>query len=105
MNSLKISTITLSTQLPNCKINLINVGKYLDINDFIIGIKYQFGNLNILKGKYSTTVFRKSKNKKQEKINKILFYNQTIDSLRLSDFHNSYCIFILIILLLLLKNK
>lgn len=76
MNSLKISTITLSTKLPNCKINLINVGKYLDINKYVIGIKYQFGNFNIMKGQYSTTVFRKSKNKKKDKINKILFYNQ-----------------------------
>jgi TATA-box binding protein (TBP) (component of TFIID and TFIIIB) len=76
MNSLKISTITLSTQLPDCKINLINVGKYLDINENIVGIKYQFGNLNIMKGQYSTTIFRKSKYKKVEKINKILFYNQ-----------------------------
>jgi len=76
MDSLKISTITLSTQLPNCQINLTNVGKYLEINDQIIGVKYQFGNLNIMKGHYSTTVFRKSKNKKQDKINKILFYNQ-----------------------------
>lgn len=76
MNSLKISTITLSTQLPNCEINLTNVGKYLDINDKVIGVKYQFGNLNIMKGEYSTTVFRKSKNKKHDKINKILFYNQ-----------------------------
>lgn len=76
MDSLKISTITLSTQLPNCQINLTNVGKYLEINDKIIGIKYKFGNLDIMKGEYSTTVFRKSKNKKQDKINKILFYNQ-----------------------------
>lgn len=76
MDSLKISTITLSTQLPDCKINLINVGKYLKLNDSIIGIKYQHGNFNILKGKYSTTVFRKAKNKKQEKISQILFYNQ-----------------------------
>jgi hypothetical protein len=64
MDSLKISTITLTTQLPNCEINLTNVGKYLEINDHVIGIKYQFGNLNIMKGEYSTTVFRKSKNKK-----------------------------------------
>lgn len=76
MNSLKISTITLSTQLPNCQINLTNVGKYLNTNDKIVGIKYQFGNLNVMKGEYSTTVFRKSKNKKVEKINKVLFYNQ-----------------------------
>lgn len=76
MNSLKISTITISAQLPNCNINLTNVGKYLDINDDIIGIKYQFGNFNVMKGQYSTTVFRKSKNKKHDKINKILFYNQ-----------------------------
>jgi TATA-box binding protein (TBP) (component of TFIID and TFIIIB) len=76
MNTVKISTITISTNLPDCKINLTNVGKYLDINDDILGIKYQYANLNIMKGKYSTNVYRKSKIKKKEKINKFLFYNQ-----------------------------
>ena len=73
---IKISTITLSTKLPDCEINLINVGKYLDIDEDILGIKYNYGSCNILKGKYCTSNYKKSKNKKIEKINKILFYNQ-----------------------------
>ena len=75
MDSLKISTITLSTQLPNCKLNIINIGKYLNINDKVVGIKYNFANLNVIKGKYSTTIHRKSKLKSYTS-NKILFYNQ-----------------------------
>ena len=30
---IKISTITMSTQLPNCNLNLTNIGKYLPIDD------------------------------------------------------------------------
>jgi len=73
---IKVSTITLSTQFPNCLINLTNVGKYLQIDDVIIGIKYNYAKLNVLKGKYCTTVYKKSKIKCEEKINKNLFYNQ-----------------------------
>jgi TATA-box binding protein (TBP) (component of TFIID and TFIIIB) len=76
MIDVKISTITLSTQLPGCSINLTNVGKYLLIDDVIIGIKYTYAKLNVLKGKYCTTVYKKSKVKCDEKINKNLFYNQ-----------------------------
>lgn len=72
----KISTITLSTQLPFCNLNLTNVGKYLDIDDEIIGIKYNYAEMSVMKGDYYTTVYKKSKNKNIEKINKKLFYNQ-----------------------------
>jgi TATA-box binding protein (TBP) (component of TFIID and TFIIIB) len=72
----KISTITLSTKLPNCQLNLTNVGKYLDIDDEIIGIKYNYADLSIMKGKYSTTIYKKAKVKDTEKIKKTLFYNQ-----------------------------
>lgn len=72
----KISTITLSTQLPFCNLNLTNIGKYLDIDDDIIGLKYNYAEMSVMKGKYSTTVYKKSKNKNEEKINKKLFYNQ-----------------------------
>lgn len=76
INKISISTITLSSQLPNCNLLLTNIGKYLDISDKIIGIKYCYGNLNVIKGKYSTTVYKKAKLKKENKINKTLFYNQ-----------------------------
>lgn len=72
----KISTITLTTQLPNCNINLFNVGKFLEIDDIICGIKYNNGDLNIVKGMYLTTVYRKAKIKKKAKVNQALFYNQ-----------------------------
>lgn len=72
----KISTITLSTHYPKCNLNLINIGKYLQVDDIIIGIKYECSNLNIMKGKYSTTIYKKAKNKDENKINKVLFYNQ-----------------------------
>lgn len=72
----KISTITMSLQMPNCNLNLMNIGKYLQIDENIIGIKYNFGKSSILKGKYSTSIYKKSKTKNQNKINKTLFYNQ-----------------------------
>ena len=72
----KISTITISTQLPDCQLNLTNIGKYLDIDNEIVGIKYNYADLSIMKGKYSTSTFKKSKNKNVDKIKKTLFYNQ-----------------------------
>ncbi len=76
MDSVKISTITMSLQLPNCKLNLTNIGKYLNIDETIIGIKYNFANVSVLKGTYSTTNYKKAKLKDMDKINKALFYNQ-----------------------------
>lgn len=73
----KVSTITVSMRIPNCELHLINIGKYLEIDENILGIKYTYNsNLTIIKGKYSTSIYKKSKNKNQNKINKRLFYNQ-----------------------------
>jgi TATA-box binding protein (TBP) (component of TFIID and TFIIIB) len=57
-------------------VNLIDIGKFLKIDDSILGIKYNYGETSILKGKYSTSIYNKSKNKKTDKINTKLFYNQ-----------------------------
>jgi TATA-box binding protein (TBP) (component of TFIID and TFIIIB) len=73
---IKVATITLSVTIDNCILNLLNIGRYLDIDEDIIGIKYNHANLNVLKGKYSTTIYKKAKNKDEKKINKELFYNQ-----------------------------
>lgn len=72
----KISTITISCCFPKCTFNLINIGRYLEIDNDIIGIKYKYGDVNIIKGKYVTTVYKKAKIKDLKKINKKLFYNQ-----------------------------
>jgi len=72
----KVSTMTICAKLPDCRIHLLNVGKYLEIDDQILGIKYSHANLNILKGQYRTTVFKKAKNKDVGKVNVELFYNQ-----------------------------
>lgn len=75
----KISTITMSIKIPDCSLNLVNIGKYMKIDDDIIGIKYNFGTCcsnSILKGKYSTCTYNKSKLKNHTKISKKLFYNQ-----------------------------
>lgn len=73
----KISTITMTMQLPDCQFNLNNIGRYLDIDDTILGIKYHYGNReSIIKGKYLTSIYKKSKSKNENKINKKLFYNQ-----------------------------
>lgn len=75
---IKVATITLSITIGNgnCILNLLNIGRYLDIDEDIIGIKYNHANLNVLKGKYCTTIYKKAKNKDEKKINKELFYNQ-----------------------------
>ena len=85
METVKISTITLSTHLPNCQLNLTNIGKYLDIDDEIIGLKYNYADISIMKGKYSTTIYKKAKVKNIEKINKKLFYNQVTIVLKYDD--------------------
>ena len=72
---IKISTITLSCKLPDCQLNLTNIGKYLEIDNDIIGIKYNYADLSIMKGKYSTTIYKKAKVKDTEKINKAFFFN------------------------------
>lgn len=73
----KVSTITMTMQLPECQFNLNNIGRYLDIDDTILGIKYHYGNgESIIKGKYLTAIYKKSKSKNENKINKKLFYNQ-----------------------------
>jgi len=72
----KVSTITLTTRLPNCELHLINIGKYLEIDDEIVGIKYNYAKMSVMKGKYLTTIYKKCKLKDECKINKVLFYNQ-----------------------------
>lgn len=77
MTEPKVATITMSTELPECKgLVLHNIGKYLPIDDDIIGIKYQGAHNSIIKGVYATTVYRKSKSKDASKVNERLFYNQ-----------------------------
>ncbi len=79
MQQYKIFTTTLSinfNKIPNFKLNLHNIGNHLEIDDFISGIKFEYSGQSIFKGKYSTTMYNKSKNKKVEKINKKLFRNQ-----------------------------
>jgi TATA-box binding protein (TBP) (component of TFIID and TFIIIB) len=72
----KVSTITMSTKIPHCILNLTNIGKYLNVDDVILGVKYTCADLNILKGKYMTTIYKKAKIKDASKINSVLFYNQ-----------------------------
>jgi len=68
----KVSTMTMSCRYPNCRLNLLSIGKYLDVDEEIIGFKFN----NAFKGDYSTTIYKKSKHKNIDKINKDLFYNQ-----------------------------
>lgn len=85
--SYKISTITMSIRIPDCSLNLINIGKYMKIDEDIIGIKYNFStpDSSILKGKYSTSIYNKSKVKNRNKINSKLFYNQVSIIIKLSE--------------------
>lgn len=81
----KIFTMTVSCIFKDCIFNLINIGKYLDIDSDILGIKYNYGETSILKGNYITTMYKKSKVKNSDKINKVLFYNQVSLSIKIND--------------------
>ena len=82
----KIFTMTVSCIFKDCIFNLINIGKYLDIDSDILGIKYNYGETSILKGNYITTMYKKSKVKNSDKINKVLFYNQVSLSIKINSF-------------------
>jgi hypothetical protein len=71
-----VSTITISSKILNSELNIINIGKYLEIDNQIIGIKYNYGECSFSKGIYTTTTYKKSKKKNIESVNQILFYNQ-----------------------------
>lgn len=81
----QISTITMSLNIPETNLNLINIGKYLKIDKNILGVKFFFGKMSILKGKYDTSIYKKCKVKDSTKINKRLFYNQISMILLLPD--------------------
>lgn len=71
----KISTMTINGNY-NMTFNLLDIGKYLEIDDVIIGIKYKYADKEILRGSYETTKYKLSKVKKYKYINKISFNNQ-----------------------------
>lgn len=74
---INISTITLTCKIKkDILIKTFLIGKYIEINDEIKGIKYCNGSQEILRGEYSTIMYKKAKKKVIEKINKRLFYNQ-----------------------------
>ena len=72
----KIFTMTVSCIYPGCTFNIINIGKFLDIDDSILGIKYNYGDRSVLKGIYTTSKYKKSRVKNIKKVNTVLFYNQ-----------------------------
>lgn len=74
---INISTITLTCKIKNdILLKTFLIGKYIELNDEIKGVKYCNGNKEILRGDYSTIMYKKAKKKVKEKINKKLFYNQ-----------------------------
>lgn len=72
----KIFTMTVSCIYYGCAFNIINIGKFLDIDDSILGIKYNYGDTSVLKGVYTTSKYKKSRVKNIKKVNTALFYNQ-----------------------------
>jgi TATA-box binding protein (TBP) (component of TFIID and TFIIIB) len=81
----KIFTMTVSCIFKDCTFNLINIGKYLDIDSDILGIKYNYGKTSILKGSYTTSMYKKLKVKNSDKVNKVLFYNQVSLSIKVDE--------------------
>lgn len=81
----KIFTMTVSCIFKDCIFNIINIGKYLDIDSDILGIKYNYGKTSILKGNYITTMYKKLKVKNSDKINKVLFFNQVSLSIKINE--------------------
>jgi TATA-box binding protein (TBP) (component of TFIID and TFIIIB) len=79
--NLEIFTMTLSVHLfsNNEKVsclNMSNLYNHLTLDEDITGLKYKWKEQNFIKGKYSTSSIKKSRNKNQEKLNKVSFYNQ-----------------------------
>lgn len=70
----KITTMTIDCSFNNTTFNLLDIGKYLPIDDTIIGIKYKFADRIILKGEYSITKNRLAKLKSEK--SRINFSNQ-----------------------------
>lgn len=70
-----IITITMSTKTNNCSLNIYNIGKYLELDNEITGIKYKIGRQSnvCIRGTYST---RTQKKNNTEINHKNLFYNQ-----------------------------
>ena len=85
MYNYKIFTMTVSCIFKDCTFNLINIGKYLDIDGDILGIKYNYGKKSILKGNYTTVIYKKLKVKNLDKVNKVLFYNQVSLSIKINE--------------------
>lgn len=81
----KIFTMTVSCIIKDCIFNIINIGKYLDIDSDILGIKYNYGKTSVLKGCYTTVMYKKLKVKNDDKINKVLFYNQVSLSIKINN--------------------
>lgn len=81
----KIFTMTVCCIFKDCTFNVINIGKYLDIDSDIIGIKYNCGKKSILKGNYTTVMYKKLKVKNSDKINKVLFSNQISLSIKINE--------------------
>jgi TATA-box binding protein (TBP) (component of TFIID and TFIIIB) len=65
-----------SIQDSGFSINLPNLYENVKLTPTIVGIKYNWMNKDIIKGHYSTTVYKKSKVKQRSKINAKSFYNQ-----------------------------
>lgn len=55
MNNYKVSTITLTCNIPNTKFNLYDISTNLAIDNTIIGVKYFFGNQKIIRGIYTNS--------------------------------------------------
>lgn len=66
----------MSTKMPDCELNLTNIGKYLKIDNEITGIKYKYAEMDVIKGEYLTTRYKKAKIKDKLKVKRTLFYNQ-----------------------------
>lgn len=67
-----ISTMTVCTKIPNCQFILQNIERYLDLDQYIIGIKSN----DTFRGNYFTNKYKRQKKKQITSINKISFCNQ-----------------------------
>lgn len=62
----------MTASFPDCPFHLINIGKYLQTNDVIIGVKYKYAELFNVRGKYCTS----SKVRQEGRSANNSFYNQ-----------------------------
>lgn len=84
LKDLRINTMTCCTKIPNCHFNLLDIERYLEIDDCIVGLK----GTNLIRGNY-----KKSKLKNTKENHSVNFDNQLSIIFKIDDIYINTKIF------------